>query len=390
MTGYNFNNIRINNRYEIIQKIYQNKDINRNYIAQATGLTGAAVTKIINSLIKDKYVSERNYYSPSRKRKARYLSINEGTFGAIVFYFGRTLITAAIADICGKIIYSRDYLITYSMINELIFNEIVIDTVRFFPKDITCLGCICVTPGIRLIDENDDYNNTARTTPYFWDVKKLNNILVHDYHIPMFTENDSNVALLGEKWFGKGRNCDNFVLYNIGKGIGAAVCIRGKLLRGYHSSSIEIGHVTINFKGVACDCGNKGCLELYTSIDNLEKRLIEENKYNKYKNRAEAMFINARQGDAESIQLVRQYSLMISEGAMILVNMFSPEKIIVTTNEADFIHLPPVIKTIKEELKTRIFSIHKQEICVEDSEIRKTNFILGGIAVLLEKQLFNV
>ena len=73
MTGHNFNDIKTNNRYEIIQMIYQNTDINRNLITQKTGLTNAAVTKIIKSLINEKFISEKNYFSNFCDRKARYL-----------------------------------------------------------------------------------------------------------------------------------------------------------------------------------------------------------------------------------------------------------------------------------------------------------------------------
>ncbi|MDR2552339.1 MAG: ROK family protein [Treponema sp.] len=391
MPGYNLNNVKTNNRYEIIQKIYQNVDINRNHITREMGLTNSAVTKIINSLINEKYISEKNYLSAIRNRRARYLSICEGSFGVITLYFGRHGITAAIADICGKIIYSRDYTITYSMMDEVILNEIVDETVKNVSGGLSCLGCIGVTPGIRSDGEaagDTEALQEKSQAPYFWDMQKLDAILKDKYHIPLFTENDSNIALLGEKWFGKGKNTDNFVLYNIGRGIGSSVCIQGKLLRGYHNSSIEIGHVTINFEGPDCDCGNRGCLELYTGMDNWEKKLEDIPKYAGQQNRLEALFLNARQGDNESRRLFDQYARMIAEGALILATMFSPEKIIVTTNEADFFHLPPIIEIVKKEINTRTFSTRRQKICVEDSDLRKTGYILGGIALVLEKQLF--
>jgi predicted NBD/HSP70 family sugar kinase len=386
MTGYNFNDIKTNNRFEIIQKIYQGVDINRNYITQVTGLTNAAITKIINSLIAEKYISEKNYFSNLRNRKARYLSICEGSSGVIVLNFGRSMIKAAIADICGKVIYSQQYSVSYLQIDEVFFNEIVGETVKKFPAKLSCIGCIVVSPGIGLIDETEKINNNYHT-PYFWNFKKLHDIMKKKYHIPLFNDNASNALLLGEKWFGKGRDTDNFVVYNIGKGIGSAVCINGKLLRRYHNSAIEVGHVTINFEGPDCDCGNKGCLELYASTDRWEQKLEQLGAYPEQRNKMEAMFANALREDKASLDLLNQYTQIVAVGAITLVSMFSPEKIILTTNEADYMYLSPFIKTITEQLEERSYSTRKEKILVEGSELRESAVVLGGIAIALEKKL---
>lgn len=387
MIGYNFNDIKNNNRYEIIQKIYQCNDINRNYITQITGLTNAAVTKIINSLIKDKFVSEKNYFSNSRNRKARYLSICEGYFGVITLYFGRSMITTSIADICGKIVYSQQYLIDYHLINDQIFNEVVSEAIKHFPRTFTCLGCIVISPGIRLDEENDDTREKSQM-PYFWNLKKLHEIMNKKYHLPFYTDNVCNAALLGEKWFGKGRDSNNFVLYSIGKGIGSGVCVQGKLLRGYHNSAIEIGHTSINFEGPDCDCGNRGCLELYTSTDSWEQKLTMKNMYPDQANKMEAMFSNALRGDSASLELLNEYIQMVTVGAVTLISLFSPEKLIITTNEADYIYLSPFIETIKKALETRVYSTRNEEILVEESDLRHTGIVLGGIAIAIEKTLY--
>jgi len=388
MIGYNFNDVKINNRYEIIQMICQCTDVNRSFITQVTGLTNAAVTKIIDSLIKEKFISEKDYFSSFRDRKARYLAICEGSFGVINLYLGRSLIIASIADICGKIIYSQQYLINFHMTDDRILGEIACETIQHFPKSLSCLGCVVISPGIRSIQENDDHARKSEA-PYFWNLKKLNDIINGKHHIPLYTDNDSNAALLGEKWFGKGRDTNNFVLYNIGRGIGSAVCIQGKLQRGYHNSAIEIGHVTINFEGPDCDCGNKGCLELYISTDRWEQKLVQQNAYPEQKNKMEAMFSNALRGDTASKKLLNQYINMAAVGAVTITSLFSPEKLIITTNEADYIYLSPFIQIIKKELETRVYSTLREDILVEESDLRHTGIILGGIVIAIEEYFLN-
>jgi predicted NBD/HSP70 family sugar kinase len=297
------------------------------------------------------------------------------------------MIKAAIADICGKILYSQQYSVSYLQIDELFFNEIVSETVKHFPERLVCIGCIVASPGIGLIDETEKLNSHYHT-PYFWNFKKLRDLLEKKYHIPLFNDNASNALLLGEKWFGKGRDIDNFVVYNIGRGIGSAVCINGKLLRRYHNSAIEVGHVTINFEGPDCDCGNKGCLELYASTDRWEQKLEQLGVYPQERNKMEAMFVNALREDKASLDLLNQYAQIVAVGAITLVSMFSPEKIILTTNESEYMYLSPFTKIISEQLEERSYSTRKEKILVEGSELRESAVILGGIAIALEKKLF--
>jgi glucokinase len=78
-------------------------------------------------------------------------------------------------------------------------------------------------------------------------------------------ENDANVAALGEKWLGAGRDVDNMAMVTLGTGIGGAIILNGKIFYGMNGMAGEFGHVTIEPDGVPCGCGNHGCAERYAS-----------------------------------------------------------------------------------------------------------------------------
>jgi len=368
------------NRYEILQQVYRQRDVNRNYITQSTGLTGAAVTKIINSLIEEGFLTETAYYSELRKRRARYLSVSKQRYYVIVLCLCRTTILSAIVDIHGDIIYSRECSMSWEMIDQYAIAERLEDIKSNLPEQGLALGCVCITPGIRKTEESEEKVHA----PFVWDIKTLQVLVEEKFSLPLYTENDSNASLLSEMWFGAGKDTNSFVLYNIGKGIGAAACLDGHLLKGFHNSSIEIGHVTINFQGPPCACGNRGCLELYAGLDNLQGQLEQFNSNRGKKDSVESIFMKAKGGDAECQLFVQNYADMIAEGALILANMFTPEKMVVTTNEAEFIYLKPIVDTIKKAIDTRIFSLSKQKIEVEASILRKQGTILGAVAVVMK------
>lgn len=88
--------------------------------------------------------------------------------------------------------------------------------------------------------------------------------------LPVFLENDTRAALLGEWKFGKGKGYDNVVLMNLGTGIGTSAVIEGKILRGKHfQAGILGGHFVVKVKGNQCNCGNFGCAEAEASTWNL-------------------------------------------------------------------------------------------------------------------------
>jgi glucokinase len=90
--------------------------------------------------------------------------------------------------------------------------------------------------------------------------------------IPLALENDARAALLGEWQYGAGRHCDNLVLITLGTGVGSAVLINGKMLRGKNHLAGNLGgHISINLHGDECNCGNIGCVESEASTWALQK-----------------------------------------------------------------------------------------------------------------------
>jgi len=78
-------------------------------------------------------------------------------------------------------------------------------------------------------------------------------------------ENDANVAAMGEKWLGAGRNTDNMAMYTLGTGVGGGIILGGHIWRGMNGMAGEMGHFNVESEGHPCGCGSRGCLEQYAS-----------------------------------------------------------------------------------------------------------------------------
>lgn len=79
--------------------------------------------------------------------------------------------------------------------------------------------------------------------------------------LPAFLENDANAAALAEWQYGVGRGAANMLYVTVSTGVGGGLILEGELWHGAYGSAGEFGHMTVDFDGPLCDCGNRGCIE---------------------------------------------------------------------------------------------------------------------------------
>ena len=85
--------------------------------------------------------------------------------------------------------------------------------------------------------------------------------------LPVFVDNDANLALLAEARAGAARGASHAVMLTLGTGIGGGLLLDGRLYRGARGGGAELGHVVVDVDGPPCQggCPNRGCLEAFAS-----------------------------------------------------------------------------------------------------------------------------
>ncbi|MGI8418629.1 MAG: ROK family protein [Nakamurella sp.] len=81
------------------------------------------------------------------------------------------------------------------------------------------------------------------------------------FEVPVLSGNNSRLAALAEATWGAGRNVDDQVYVRWSVGVGGGYLVAGRPLLGAHGAAGELGHVSIDPDGPACECGGRGCLE---------------------------------------------------------------------------------------------------------------------------------
>lgn len=90
----------------------------------------------------------------------------------------------------------------------------------------------------------------------------VGDLLSRRLDLRVVVENDVNAAALGARALD---DADDVVYLSIGTGLAAGVVLGGRLRRGAHGAAGEVGHVSVDPRGAACRCGQRGCLETVAS-----------------------------------------------------------------------------------------------------------------------------
>jgi glucokinase len=113
----------------------------------------------------------------------------------------------------------------------------------------------------------DPHTGTILSTPNIpeWKNFPLTAKLSQHFGVPVYLDNDANMAGLAEWQFGAGRGHQDLVYLTISTGIGGGVISNGHLLQGFHGMAAELGHMIIDPNGPPCGCGQRGHVESFSS-----------------------------------------------------------------------------------------------------------------------------
>ena len=109
-----------------------------------------------------------------------------------------------------------------------------------------------------------------------WAFTNVREELSKKFDLPIFVENDANVAAICEGWIGAGKGLDSFVMITLGTGVGGGIySAESGIWHGKHYQGAELGHVILYPGGRNCKCGQRGCVEQYISGNSIERSYYE-------------------------------------------------------------------------------------------------------------------
>lgn len=141
---------------------------------------------------------------------------------------------------------------------------------------------------------------------------------------PVLVENTANLAAIGELKLGALQGVETGVYLKISYGVGAGLIIGGELFRGSTGTAGEIGHVTIDERGQACRCGNRGCLETYVG----SRAILDALSRTHGSLTLRDVVTRASRGDAVCRRVIEDCGRYLGLALANLVNLINPEVVV--------------------------------------------------------------
>lgn len=160
--------------------------------------------------------------------------------------------------------------------------------------------------------------------------------------LPVFVDNDANVAALAEHRAGAAAGCSEAVVLTIGTGIGGGLILRGELYRGGIGAAAELGHTVIDMNGPRCqgNCPNHGCIEALASGTALAREAARLARERPSSGLAQALANGhalagplvtelAYDGDRAAIEVIELIGTRLGVAIATFVNIFNPEVVVI-------------------------------------------------------------
>jgi len=268
------------NLLNILKIIRNNPRISRPEIVNEAKLSGSTVSTLIAELLRNNLIIEEGLADSSGGRKALLYSFNKDMARILSINMLMGSITIELFDMIGNGLSDRIELIFDSNQNVEKTLYTLIDAIKKFleknnltPRDI--LGIGMSVPG-RVDHELGIIHNLPNLKQ--WKDVPVKKIIESEIGIPFILDRDTNTNILYLAWNEFTDKKSKSVYASIVEGIGTGVIIDDNVYHGSHGLAGEMGHTTVVHSGLPCNCGNKGCVELYVSNRAIIKSYLDNLK----------------------------------------------------------------------------------------------------------------
>jgi glucokinase-like ROK family protein len=211
------------------------------------------------------------------------------------------------------------------------------------------------------------------------------------FRVPVLVDNDANLGALAERWWGAGRDVDDFAYIKLATGIGAGFFVDGKIYRGASGIAGEVGHLSIDPNGAPCGCGLRGCLVTTVGAQALLTRareLLAEYPGSVLAGRTFGITIledAALAGDALALQVVREAAEHLGVGVAGLLNLFNPAVVIVGGGLARLGEL--LLEPLRQTVRSRTLAVSVEVSRIVVSQLGGRAVAIGAATLLLQRAL---
>ena len=383
------------NRSMVFDLIRRKGPISRAEIARTIGLSIPTVMKITEEFSHKQFVQDVGKGESSGGKRPELLELVPDSKYIIGVGVGRSKTNVLMMNLAGEV-FIREIMETGGTAVPEVWISRLIQVIENVIRESGLSRKQILGMGIGMPGILDEKSGKVLFSPDFkWENVDMLTPIRERFKMDITIENANRALAMGEYYFGAGVDSRNFLVVNLGHGIGSAIMREGEFYRGSSGSSGEIGHIILEKNGPKCNCGNLGCLEAIASGNAIardaEIAVLEGNAtkimelVNEDINRIEAktVFEAARLGDRLAIQITERAMQYIGIGLANYINLLDPDLIILfggLTNAGDIF-----LKKVKEVLRERQMKFAGRQVKLVISQMGENGTAVGSASLVLKK-----
>jgi len=378
----------------IMNHLRMNAPISRAALADATGLNKTTVSSLVNELIERQFVREIGFASPSAGRPGILLKLNPTAGFIVSCEIGVDFILVICTDFAPEIIWRHEEHIDPTIGQRTILDRALTILNQAIevgcPACTTLLGIAVGVPGLV-----DQATGALLFAPNLgWKGLPIRAILQESFNVPLYVDNEANIAALGEHYFGAARGYEDVLYISAGVGLGGGIVHNGRVFSGVTGVSAEFGHMTMDPDGEICKCGNQGCWETQVSQQALFRhvwRHIDQGEASRLSKMTDGRRASltvplivdaARAGDVVALDSFKIIGHHLGIGIASLVNALNPELVVfggILSLAGEF--LMPVIE---KEVEQRALKWNREAMQLVLAKHGYDACVMGGVAAVYQ------
>ena len=378
-------------KIKTLELIKNSNGTSRAELAKKLEITPAGVGKIINKFLESGIIEEISEGISTGGRRPVIIKINKKKIGVILgVSLAPRFIQIVTGDIDGKILKTQKYSLKKRLPEKE--HSILELTEKLIEREIKKNSDIS-TISVVMNGMVDSENGISIFSPHYnWKNINLKRRLEGKFKVKVFVENDVRAMALTEKIFGSCKENQNFVVMNIGDGVGGSIFLNDAPYHGYGSMSGELGHMVVRRNSPEkCSCGKKGCLETEVSNVAIIKKITSQIKLNNYSSLKNTLVekgvltINdvlkgVAEKDMLTFNIVLEAIHMIANAIDGIISVINPEKIVLF---GEIFQNRFLFETLVNEIKK--FTLDEQYYEIKRSEFCKNIYEIAPLAVVSYK-----
>jgi len=314
--------VRDINRDILLELIRIKQPLARAELSRLSGLRHTTVSVIVEQLIRENWVQEVGVIKPARGRPSAILCMNSDKVTlAVDLRPDRGVL--AVVDLCGRFLSretvpaSSDLCKTVAQIGNRMRDLREEHSTRTFEGiGVSLPGRVQPTTHRVLLASNMSWHE--------FDLKEA---FEEATGLPVEIDNDASVCLISELWFGRLQGAKDVVLVAVAEGVGTAILSDGHIHSGYNGMAGEFGHISVDPNGPLCQCGQKGCWQMFAS-SRAPVRSFNNAKQRRVKDIYE-LFRLSDEGDETATRALSEQARALGRGLRLITASISPELILI-------------------------------------------------------------